>query len=314
MSLEIENKLFNIFDKFLRDLSKTYPEIKNSIYRNYEFYLNDNEKKYDECDKLKKFLSLIQENEDYILDKNSEFFDLEIELLEEISFKRLWEKNITGKTRETIWKYLKTFQMININLNSNQELIETLNKLNSISEDNKDKDNEDSITINKQTAKDLKKLKQLSNDVKDNKSNDNDNTSFDSMFGGLLDSNIGSIAKEVAENMNIEEMFGNINENSDPSQIMGQMMNPENLGNIFSNINKIMEDKVKNGELDPNNLQNEASGMLDQMGNNNLFSDLMGQMNNEMNNNQDNQDNQELTREEKKAKLRQKINEKKNNR
>ena len=122
------------------------------------------------------------------------------------------------------------------------------------------------------------------------------------MFDGLLDSNIGSIAKEVAENMNIEEMFGNINENSDPSQIMGQMMNPENLGNIFSNINKIMENKVKNGELDPNSLQNEASGMLNQMGNNNLFSDLMGQMNNEMNNNQDNQDNkdnQELTREEK---------------
>ena len=111
MSSEIEKNLFNIFNKFLRDLSKTYPEIKNSIYRNYEFYLNDNDKIYNECDKLKQFLSLIQENEEYILDKNSEFFDLETELLEEISFKRLWEKNISGKTRETIWKYLKTFQI-----------------------------------------------------------------------------------------------------------------------------------------------------------------------------------------------------------
>ena len=111
MSSEIQEKLLTIFDKFLRDLSKTYPEIKNSIYRNYEYYLDNEKKDFDDCDKLKVFLKQIQEYENLILDKNSELFDLEIELLEEISFKRLWEKNITGKTRETIWKYLKTFQI-----------------------------------------------------------------------------------------------------------------------------------------------------------------------------------------------------------
>ena len=34
--MEIEKQVFAIFGSFIRDLSKTYPEIKNCLYRNYE--------------------------------------------------------------------------------------------------------------------------------------------------------------------------------------------------------------------------------------------------------------------------------------
>ena len=112
---EVETLLFSIFSSFIRDLSKTYPEIKNCLYRNYEDCITNTDKPIKDFPKLQKFLDLIQEHEKYITDKNSEFFDLEIDLLEEISFKNLWAKNISGKTRETIWKYLQTFQIININ-------------------------------------------------------------------------------------------------------------------------------------------------------------------------------------------------------
>ena len=36
---EVESQLFTIFQNFIRDLSKTYPEIKNCLYRNYEEFL-----------------------------------------------------------------------------------------------------------------------------------------------------------------------------------------------------------------------------------------------------------------------------------
>ena len=42
---DIETQLLTIFSKFIRYLSKTYPEIKNSLYRNYEeCIMNDSQK------------------------------------------------------------------------------------------------------------------------------------------------------------------------------------------------------------------------------------------------------------------------------
>lgn len=295
---EVEKQLFNIFSNFIRDLSKTYPEIKNCLYRNYEnILLNESDYELSNYPKLENFLKILQENEKYITEKNLEFFDLEIELLEEISFKKLWEKNISNKTRESIWKYLQTFQIININLQSNQQLKEALNQIGT----------ETIMEVDKKTAKDLKNLKKLSENVTKEEKEEQE---FDDMFEGLLDTNIGSIAKEVAENLNLDEMLGDINENSNPTDIMGKLMNPEKMGNIFNSINQVMENKMSNGELSDNDLKNEAQNMMNQMGNNSLFKNMMEQMNP----NQTDTDNTELTKEEKKQKLKEKIKEKRNNR
>ena len=57
-----------------------------------------------------------------IKEKDVSLFSLEIEFLEDISFSKLWCKNITDKTKETIWKYFQTFSLITINLKSSEEL------------------------------------------------------------------------------------------------------------------------------------------------------------------------------------------------
>ena len=310
---EIEKQLFTIFNNFIRDLSKTYPEIKSCLYRNYEYCLVDNEKKLSECPHLETFLEIINEHEKFITDKNLEFFDLEIELLEEISFKKLWEKNITNKTRESIWKYLQTFQIININLKSNEELRQALSQIGT----------DTIMEVDKSTAKDLKKLKKLSEKVNDKNINQGEGE-LDEMLGGLLDSGIGDIAKEVAKNMNIDEMFGNINENSNTMEIMSQMMNPEKMNSIFQNINSVMEQKVEKGELTQDSLKNEAEGMMGKMKENPMFKNMMGGLDESMNNSSSNSstdsssnssnNSEELTKEQKKEKLRQKIKEKQKNR
>ena len=82
---QIEEQVFSIFSSFIQDLSKTYPEIKNCLYRNYEDCLTNSEKKsLQEFPKLCKFLDLIQKYEKYITEKNSEFFDLEIDFFGEL--------------------------------------------------------------------------------------------------------------------------------------------------------------------------------------------------------------------------------------
>tara|TARA_B110000902_G_scaffold260364_1_gene333154 strand:+ start:168 stop:1106 length:939 start_codon:yes stop_codon:yes gene_type:complete len=312
MSTEVETQLFGIFNDFIRDLSKTFPEIKSCLYRNYEGCLTDvDDKKLCDLPKLNRFLELIGDYEKMITDKNLEFFDLEVEFLEEISFKLLWTKNISNKTRESIWKYLQTFQLININLRSSQQLKDALSQIGTDTE----------MEVDRSTAKDLKKMKKLSDSVKEEVKGESE---LDDMLGGLMDGGIGDIAKEVAKSMDIENMFGNIDGNSNPMEIMAQMMNPEKMGSIFNNINSVMEQKMESGELTKDSLKSEAEGMMGKMGDNPMFKNMMQGMDPAMQQGMNatgsavsestGSESSELTREEKQKRLREKINEKKNNR
>lgn len=303
---EVEQKLFSLFSDFIRDLSKVFPEIKSSLYRNYEDCLVDEDNKC-LCDfpKVKSFLDLIGDYEKFIVDKNLEFFDLEVEFLEEISFKRLWEKSISNKTRESIWKYLQTFQLISINLKSSEDLKNVLNG--------------EDIKIEKDVAKDLKKMKKLSEDVQSESNSQGvgeGENELDKMLGGLMNSGIGDIAKEVAENLDVESMFGNVNENSNPMELMSQLMNPEKMGAIFNNINSVMENKMSSGELSQADLKREAEGMMSKMGENPMFKGMMDQMNESQTPQQEQNkgDTKELSKEEKQRRLREKIKEKRDNR
>jgi hypothetical protein len=306
--VEVEDQLFSLFSDFIRDLSKTYPEIKSCLYRNYEGCLLEGDKSLSDQPKLEKFLTLIGEHEKLITDKNLEFFDLEVEFLEEISFKILWEKNISNKTRESIWKYLQTFQIININLRSSQQLKDALSQIGTDTE----------VKVDRKTAKDLNKLKKLSSSVKEEVKGEE--SELDQMLGPLMDSGIGDIAKEVAKTMDIEKMFGSIDENSNPMELMAQMMNPEKMGSIFQNINSVMEQKMDSGELTKEGLKGEAEGMMGSLGENPMFKNMMEGLGPTMDMSSNSQGDinsqpvQELTKEEKQKKLRDKINEKKEER
>ena len=323
--MEIEKQVFAIFGSFIRDLSKTYPEIKNCLYRNYEDCLLNEDKKLNEFPKLKKFLEKVHENEALITKKDVSLFEKDIDFLEEISFEKLWSKNISEKTRETIWKYFQTFTIITINLKSNEQLQEALQSIDLKKEDIKDK----------QTAKDLKKLKGLAEEVQKEIPKDDDEGGLDEMLGGLMDSNIGSIAKEVAESMDVEKMFGSMDKNANPMEVMAQMMQPDKMGSIFQNINSVMTQKMESGELTEDSLKSEAEGMYGKMSDNPMFNGLMQQMNPDQNISKESKKkvskkeesksklkeelgtNEELKRkfkEEKRKKLKEKIQQKKNDR
>jgi len=299
---EIETKLFSLFSDFIRDLSKVFPEIKNSLYRNYEDCLVETEgKSLSDFPKVKRFLELIDDYEKYIVDKNLEFFDLEVEFLEEIRFNRLWEKSISNKTRESIWKYFQTFQLISINLKSSEALNRAL----------------EGDKIDKSSLKDIKKMQKLSEDVQSKANSEEGENDLDQMLGGLMDSGIGEIAKEVAKGLDVESMFGNVDENSNPMELMAQLMNPDKMGAIFNNINSVMEKKMTSGELTQDGLKKEAEGMMGKMGENPMFKNMMQQMGET---NMDTGDTplpsngEELSREEKQKRLREKIKEKRDNR
>ena len=270
--MEIESQVFPLFASFIRDLGKTYPEIKNCLYRNYEGCLVECEgKKLQDAPQLQVFLEIIHTHKSAITKKDPQFFKVE-NILEEISFSNLWEKNISDKTRETIWKYFQTFGLLSLNLKSSQALQDALSSI-QMEEEVRVTDNE--------VAKQLRQMKALTESVQEPVSTtEGDNAEFDleSMMGGMMDSNIGKIAQEVAGSMDMEAMFGNIDETMNPMELMTQMMNPDKMGKIFQNINSVMETKVASGELSKDDLQKEAQGMYGSMSQNTMFTEMMGQM------------------------------------
>ena len=298
--MEIEKQVFSIFSSFIRDLSKTFPEVKNCLYRNYESEITGEDLKLENCSKIKDFLKKVDKHNKLITDKNELFFKEE-NILEEISFQILWKKNISDKTKSTIWKYFQTFTIININLNSSKQLQDALKSI------GKDEEIKKEDIKDKKTAKELKQLKKLTKDVTEEVKDDAE-FDLENMLGGLMDSNIGSIAKEVASSMNIEEMLGNVDQNSNPMDVMAQMMNPDKMGSIFQNINKVMEQKMESGELNEASLKKEAQDMYGNMASNPLFGDLMGKMKESAG------ESTGESKEETKKKLKKKINEKKKER
>ena len=271
--MDIDKQVFQIFASFITDLTLTFPEIKNCLYRNYEICIlaQNNDTSLEEYPKISEFLDKIQKYEKMISDKDEQFFNLEIDFLEEISFKKLWEKQITDTNRATLWKYLQTFTIININLKSSLDLKEALE---SIGE--KDELKKEEIK-NKEVAKDLKRLKKLTEDVKQGVSEE-DEDDLEKMLSGFMDSGIGEVAKEVAESMNIEEMFGSMNENTNPMELMQQMMNPDKMGAIFKNISDVMEKKKENGDITEETLKQDAQKMCGSMDQNPMFSNMMNQI------------------------------------
>lgn len=302
----MSDQVFSLFASFIQDLSKTYPEIKNCLYRNYETCVVDTEgKQLSDCPKLEAFLEIVHENEQRISKRDVEFFKVE-NILEEISFENLWSKNISEKTRATIWKYFQTFSILTVNLRSSDELQQALRAL---------KAGEEIQVKDKAVASELRKIKRLAEGVQENlPSGSKAEADLEGMLGGMMDSNIGQIAKEVAETMDMESMFGGISGDTNPMDVMSQMMNPEKMGKVFQNIGEIMNKKMESGEFNKDDLKKEAEGMYGTMAQNPMFSGLMsgmaemgGQPRGPRGDSFDGIEEVELTKEEKQRLLRQKI-------
>lgn len=266
----MSDQVFSLFASFIQDLSKTYPEIKNCLYRNYETCVVDTEgKQLADCPKLEAFLEVVHANEQMISKRDVEFFKVE-NILEEISFENLWSKNISEKTRATIWKYFQTFSILTVNLKSSDELQQALRSLQA---------GEEIQVKDKAVASELRKIKRLAEGVQESlPSGAEAEADLEGMLGGMMDSNIGQIAKEVAETMDMESMFGGISGDTNPMDVMSQMMNPDKMGKVFQNIGDIMNKKMESGEFNKDDLKKEAEGMYGTMAQNPMFSGMMSGM------------------------------------
>ena len=254
--MDIHSKTLHIFKSFLDDLIKVFPEYKESIILNYsEIFSLENLS--DDKDKLiETFLNKVDKISSNITERDESIFSEQLFLLDEICFKKIWDSDISDKTKDNIWKYLQSFCLININIRSNDKLAEALSDI----EENK--------KIKKGVAKDLDNYKKINHDFKkqeEEKTSEEGSPEEMKKFNDILENtSIGKIAKEVSEELNMDSMGDEAD--------LSQMFNPENMMKIFSTISsKVNSDTFKNGDL-----EKEATNICGDMKDNPLFSQMMG--------------------------------------
>jgi len=174
--MDIDSKALHIFKGFIDDLIKVFPEYKIVLYENYSDILGLETLKIRENQKIKDFLKKIDSISTEITDKNESIFENDLFLLKDVCFKKIWSSNISDKTKQTIWKYLQSFCLINININ-------TLEKLNG-------DDNLSDKKISRKSKKDLENYQKINEDFSTT-NNDPSNEDLSGFNNILENTNIG---------------------------------------------------------------------------------------------------------------------------
>ena len=260
---------------FVSNIIKIYPEY-NEVLNDYYKDLLENDSCSD--DKyVKRFMRKFTDYKEIISTKNNDLFNDSICFLKNVDFKDIWENEKTEESiKDTIWDYLQTLYLIG------ETIISDSNKVKSLVDSLKKKRNNEPLDENE--SEENKELMDMLQNLSEKKEPINIDENM--LDNGL----IGNLAKELASDINLDEMNLNL-DNSDGEMpnigdIFGKLMsgdNPMKFMNLIQNVGQKIQTKLSDGNLDQSKLLDEAQNMMGMLGNNNpLFDTLLGNAKKEM--------------------------------
>ncbi len=241
------DKIETLYHSFVEDICQVFPEYKERL---------ESPENLQEI--LKQFLGNLKKHIEPISDRDPSFFQNDPILLPNISFKMMWNANISMKTKKTIWKYLQTFCVLMITAESEEKIQDVIQQ---IEGGEKVKD--------KKTVSKMKLLKKLNASIEENSIQEEaipSNAEMEEMGKMFENTGIGKIAKEITDDLNIEEMMKNGGGIED-------IMNPNMMSKLFQSISSKMGDM---GQENPQNLVSEATNICQTMKGNPMFESIMG--------------------------------------
>ena len=278
--MDIDTKCLSVFKSFISDIIKVFPEYDIKLTDIYGSLLKLETCKIEEQEELQEFLSRVHKLNKKITNKDECIFEEDESILTDISFKNIWTTNISYKTKETIWKYLQTFCLLSINHQSNKDLQDALSSLS---------DDKTIEITDKKVASDVKKIKKMTENIQEpiaeeikndiveaNPAEQMGDNPFAQMEQMMQSSEIGKIAQQVSESINLEEMLGSGNSDN-PLDMFQKLMSGDAMGKIMGSIHDVVNQKVESGEINKDNMVNEAQGLYKNMGSNPMFQ-AMNQM------------------------------------
>lgn len=243
------------FFEHIKNEDERNKEINQSETNSLEFIFNFCKKKFPP-----RFFDILYKNEDLFKDDS----EIDTEFLPYVHFKNLWQCDITEKTRNTIWNYLQLilFSIIGT-LKDRTEFGETSKIFDTINETEfKDKLEDTFNQMHSFFENNVSSEKQLSAGINIPKANQ-----IHEHITDILDSKLGSLAKEIAEET-ANEMNLDLDNITDMKGIFENLFkNPNKLMGLAKNIGDKLDTKLKSGDLKESELLSEASEMLSQMKN-----------------------------------------------
>ena len=284
---------------FVVDIVKILPELKDSLEEYYDIILKNESSNEDKF--IKRYMRKMGEYKNLISQKDDSLFNDSIYVLKGVDFKDLWVKEeISDNIKNTIWDYIQTLFVIGETIvsdsNSIKKLVENFKKIreedtneegdNQSKESLIEKDSEsgkvyaENVDNNNDDEQVLEMLKSLS---EKSKQNSNPELNENLINNGL----IGNLAKELAEDINLEDFNLNLNdESANVNDVFSNLIsgdNPMKFMNLIQNVGQKIQSKLSDGNLDQSKLVDEAQQMMGMLGNNNpLFENLLNKTKDEM--------------------------------
>lgn len=258
MDLPIEN-FRKLFGDFLADLDIAYPELNDNIKN-----INSLQEKLSDEEFVADMMSVLEENQKYIEEEDDLFFSNidDKSLLGKLNLRNIWNKeDNTDNNKESIWKYLQTLLVVGAFIkNTGENITNLVEKLSN------NEDNEIGDTIKKQAN--------ILGDVFSN---------FDPSKMTGSDSNGENVIMKLAEEMSNDIQSGKSGIN--PEDIMKSMMSGDtsSMVNMIEHIGSQIHDKINSGEIDQNQLINQAKSMAETLGKDPNLSKLAGSINQNQN-------------------------------
>lgn len=251
---------------FINDIIKIKSDYKETLEDYYKDLLETescNDDKY-----IKRFMRKIAEHKKFVSEKNEELFNDSILLLKNVDFHELWNsEGMTEEYKNTIWEYIQTLYVLGETIISDSDKIKNL-----VENFKKIRNNEEVNTNDEEDSELINMIKNLS------ENQEKENPLFDESI--LENGLIGGLAKELAEDINLEDLNLNISENSDNlNDVFSNLLsgdNPMNFMNLIQNVGQKIQTKLESADLDQGKLMEEAQTMMGMLGNNNpLFDNLL---------------------------------------
>ena len=282
---EVPEEFRKIIKDFISDMVITFPEyqgIINKWWKVKEFHDIEDEQlretsKLEDSEKRIKFIfrhciAVFPERFFEILYKNDEMFHEDsvtnTEFLPGVSFKYLWQLDITDKTRETIWKYLQLISISVVGCIKNKDAFGDTSKMfESINEDE----------FKGKLEETLEKMQEMFGMNTEDESTEGEKginmeslpsaNDIHSHISGMLTGKLGELAREIAEetanDLNID--MENVTDMKDIFQTL--FKNPGKLMGLVKNVGSKLDSKIKSGDIKESELISEAGDMMNKMKN-----------------------------------------------
>lgn len=255
---------------FMCELKSSFPELINEFEIDSPINIGNTDSVNSFMETLSKYASQISSEDETI------FTDNQIILFENIDISNIFNVS-SSKNKEAIWKYIQTLILIGSAIKSEETSVESmLNFFKNSMNDEDSKNMEDGI-------KNI--FDKFEKSINDDNNGDNNIPEIKEQYESLFkNTEIGSIAEELAQSLNIESIAKDF---QDEITGNGDSMNPPNIkdllklfskngkiGNIVESVSNKLEEKMKSGNINQEKIMNEAKDILGKFQDNPVMKDI----------------------------------------